>query len=274
MSVKMRDAFVFSLMALFLILPPAQAIDVLDFQEDILLTMEQGASYEFTLTLQNVDEETTLETDGDIDDWIRFWNDDSDADISPGQPYVVVTVTVPDDAELGEYTGEIQADGKTLSDIRVKVTLELGDVIAYDALSDMDEKVGSLEDKVGDLTESISGLRTEVAVLEYNLSKRVDEIFEYQKDLDDTKKEKDKYKKRYEDTLELYTESEETNRELNDFTGAVVGTQVPGMFMGGILIGIFLTIVITSRSNFKKKLLSKISGSSGRDGYRYSYKGK
>jgi hypothetical protein len=277
MFVKKSGPAMFSVIVLLLMLSSVQAVNVLDkSQEDITLILERGAEYEFPILLQDVDKIMIIKTEGDIDSWIGIWGD-PEREIFPGLPYVLVTISVPDDAELGEYTGEITAEGNTVSFITVKVTPQFTKVIANDALSAMDEEVGALGERVVILTDSIADLRSEVAVLEHNVSDKVEQIYQYQKDLDALEKEKNDLEESYEELQEEHTQKEEEFTELETFTGAVVGTQLPGMFVGGIILGIIITIVIFSRENVKKKIVRKVKKTAGmdtREDFRYSYGGK
>ncbi|UCD02837.1 MAG: hypothetical protein JSV63_03575 [Candidatus Aenigmatarchaeota archaeon] len=275
MSAKI-SACLASFFVLFLFSSPAGAIDVLDeSQEDITLILEQGADYDFPLLLQDVDKITNVTTEGDIDDWIGIWGD-SERQIFPGLPYILVTISVPAKAELGEYDGEITADGKTLSYITVKVIPKFSDVIAHETLSDMGEEVGALGDRVFKLTEDIQELRNQIALLEHDVSEKVEEIYQYQKNLDALEKEKNALETSYQNLQTEYDETEESNRQLNELTGALVGTQLPGMFIGGILLGIVLTFVLANRQKLKRKIVKKITGRDPGDAkdFRYSYTGK
>ncbi len=282
MALKVSGILAITFVALCLVAAPAQAVDVLESQEDIVLTLERGTSHEFPLLLQNVDEISTLESAGDIEGWIGFWEDgENEYEIYPGQSYVQIVIDVPDDEDLGEYDGEVRWDGKTLSTISVKVTLELNDVMSYETLSDMDDDVGALQDRVELLTDGIIDLRTQVATLEYNMSEKVEEIYEYQKDLTELEKEKTELERKHEDLSEDYVELEEkysevseSNEELNALTGALAGTQVPGMFIGGLLAGVIAMAVIIRREEVKRKVKRKLSNSmdrSKKDEFKYSF---
>jgi len=252
MTTKIRDVFVFSLLALFLLLPSVQSIEILEIQEDVTLTMERGSTYEFPLLLRDVDESIELSIDGEIEDFLGFGSGmDSKITITAWQPYVILKIKVPDDEELGEYNGEILAGDSVISEIIVKVTLDLSNVIA-------NEDVADLQDRVDILTDSIRDLRSNVATLEYNVAEKVGEIYEYQKDLTMLEKENEQLSEKNIELEEKYTETAATNDELNELTGALVGTQLPGMFIGGILLGILTMVTIIRREALKRKLKRKL----------------
>ncbi|MCK4714417.1 MAG: hypothetical protein KAT35_02495, partial [Candidatus Aenigmarchaeota archaeon] len=209
MTTKIRDVFVFSLLALFLLLPSVQSIEILEIQEDITLTMERGSTYEFPLMLRDVDESMELSIDGEIEDWAGFGSGmESEITITAWQPYVILKIKVPDDEELGEDNGEILAGDSVISEITVKVTLDLSNVIA-------NKDVADLQDKVDVLTDSIRDLRSHVATLEYNVSEKVEKIYEYQKDLTMLEKENEQLTEENEELEVKYTETAATNEELN-----------------------------------------------------------
>ncbi len=252
MAVKVRHAFLLSLLAMFIILPSVQAVGVLESQEDVTLTLERGSTYEFPLMLRDVDESMELSIDGEIEDWVGFGNGmESKITITAWQPYVILKIEIPDDEELGEYDGEILAGDSVISEMIIKVTLDLSNVIA-------NEEVADLQDKVDILTDSVRELRSHVATLEYNVSEKVGEIYEYQKDLNMLEKENEELTEKNIELEEKYIETATTNEELNDLTGALVGTQLPGMFIGGMLIGVITMVTILNRGEVKRRLKKKL----------------
>jgi hypothetical protein len=277
MDAKLSGILLICCLSLSLLLPSVNAVDVIESQEDITLTLERDSCYEFPLMLQNVDEITTVESAGEIDGWITFWGkDDHEYDIYPGQSYVLVYIDVPEKADLGEYEGEIKAGTKTLTEIRVKVTLDLSTVIA-------NEEVADLHDKVGTLTDDVAELRNQVATLEHTVTQKVEEIQKYQKDLAALEDEKDALEKEhaelsedYEELEENYNEAAESNEELSALTGAMVGVHLPSAIVGGIILGVLLVTAIIRRELVKKKLKNKLKSAVGRsehrDEFRYSFK--
>jgi hypothetical protein len=283
MSVKIRDALLLLCLSVCF-LPSVGAVDVIDSQEYIRLTLERDAYFEFPLMLQNVNEVTTVKSSGKIDGWIAFWGkEEHEYDIYPGQSYVLVTVSVPEKADLGEYYGEIKTGDTVLSKIRVKVTLELNEVMSHETLSDVDKEMGTLRDKVEELTDTVSELRQNVATLEYNVSEKMEDIYEYQKDLDALEKEKSSLEKSHEklagdygELQEKYSEAAASNEELNALTGALVGVHLPGAIVGGIILGVLLVATIIRREQVKRRLKKRIKRvigkSDARDEFRYSFK--
>ena len=275
MNAKIFSSFVYVLIVLSLI-STASAIEVLDeSQDDITLILEQGSEYEFPLLIHDISGETLIKSEGKIDDWISIWGE-SEMKIFPGNTFVRISINVPEEADLGEYTGEVTADGKTLSFFTIKVTPKYTEVIAHESLSSMDEEVGTLGERVLALTTDIGELRTQIAVLEDDINKKVEEIYQYQKDLDALEKEREELEASYESLQEDYSESEAQVTELNEITGALVGTQMPGMLIGGILLGIILTIFLINRQKVKRKVVKRFTGNDPGDdkNFRYSYKPK
>jgi outer membrane murein-binding lipoprotein Lpp len=279
MAFRRGAANVTAVLFLFAVLavPQACALEVIDNQKNIELTIERGDSYEFPLLLQNVQEKRTLSSYGDVSGWVRIFGVE-EFEVNPAMGYVMVSIEVPSDIELGEYEGVIRSDGTAVSKIRVKVTLELSDVKAYEKLSDVDKEVGTLQEKVSTLTSDISSLRTQVATLESEVSQKMEEIYEYQKDLNELEANNEKLEKELTDLRGKYEEAEVSNEELNEITGMLIGTQLPGMFLGGLILGAIAVTAIVKRELVKKKLRDKVkrSGSMPKDegGFRYSYKGR
>ena len=244
---RFLNAFTAVCLSVVLLAPIAAAIDVPPTQETVTLTMERGSSHSFFLLVQEVYEARTLSGGGDIGDWITF-GDGKLEEIEIPQSFqtniVLVTVTVPDDIELNEYEGVINEDGRRLSTIRVKVTLELSDAKAYSKLSDVDKEVSELEERVETMTGSLNSMRTQVATLEKEVSDKMQEIYEYQRDVTTLEDEKERLETENADLgqelSELTSKSQEleaSNEQLNEMTGMLVGTQMPGMFFAGILLG-------------------------------------
>jgi myosin heavy subunit len=280
----------FSLLALSLSLiflfPVASALDVPPSQEDIILTMERGASLPIFLLVNDVDEEVTLKADGEIENWVRFGEDkEAELNITPAYytTVVLVTVSVPKDAELEEYEGSINADSRKLSSLRIKVTLELSDAKAYEQLSDVDEEVNRLREKVESMADSLNSMRVQIATLEEEVSSKMEEIYKYQKDLtalenekNDLEEENTALAQNLQDLQTKSDELEESNKELNELTGMLVGTQLPGMFFGGIILGIIVVTLALKRSHVAKKIKSRVQRLKQRgkgESFRYNYPG-
>ncbi|MBN1896368.1 MAG: hypothetical protein JW789_01415 [Candidatus Aenigmarchaeota archaeon] len=268
--------------ALFLITPYASAINAMDSQKDITIVIERGNSYEFPLILQNVDDDSGIEILGDKDGWVGFWNPDAyQYTVITGQFLVLISIEVPENANLGEYDFEITSGTNVISKLKLKVTIQLSDAKAYEKLADVDNEVGDLKTKVLVLSDDIGDLRSDVATLEYSLSEKVSEIQDYQKDLTKLETENEKLSDDLDEVSELYQNASKKNEELTTFTGMLVNTQIPGMFTMGIILGITLVTVIVKREIVKRKVKSKIKCSDSRqkpqkdkDLFRYSYTGR
>lgn len=271
-------------LTLVLLSPGSQAISVPSTQEQIELTIERGSSYSFFLLVNDVDEEATLTADGDTEDWVRF-GEEKKTKINVSSSFfmtiVLVTITVPDDTDLDEYTGTIKADGRKISGLEVKVTLELSDVKAFEKLSDVDEEVGTLRDQVKSLTDSLNTMRVDMATLEAEVSTSMDEIYKYQKNLTALENERNSLlseNTNLEGDLQQFmvksSELEESNRQLNDITGFLISTQLPGMFLGGIILGIIVVTLVVKRAHVAKRIKSRVKRLRGREkeeGFRYNF---
>jgi hypothetical protein len=272
---------------LVLISPGAHAISVPNTQEQVEVTIERDSSHSFFLLISDVDEETILTSDGDIKDWVRF-GEEKQKQINVSSSFfmtiVLVTISVPDDADLDEYTGKIRADGRRLTDLRVKVTLELSDVKAFEQLSDVDEEVGSLNEQVEHLTDSLNTMRVDMAALEAEVSSSMVEISDYQKNLSALEKERNELASENNQLLselksikDKTAELEQSNQELNAITGSLISTQVPGMFLGGIILGIVIVTLVLKRDRVIEKIRSRSKKMKGPDSekkedkFRYSF---
>ncbi|MBN2330417.1 MAG: hypothetical protein JXC85_01250 [Candidatus Aenigmarchaeota archaeon] len=262
----------------------SEAISVPSAQENIDLTIERGSSYSFFMLVNDVDEEAVLTAEGEIDDWVRF-GEDKKTKINVSSSFfmtiVLVTITVPEGMDLDEYTGMIKADGRKISSLAVKVTLELSDAKAFEQLSDVDKEVGNLKDKVESLTESLNMMRVDVATLEAEVSSRMQEIYEYQRNLTVLEDERDsllsentELESELNEFMDRSAELEESNKELNAITGSLISTQLPGMFFGGVILGIIAVTLVVKRAHVAKKLKSRVKRLAGRgkeEGFRYSF---
>ena len=254
-------------LTIVLLSPASSAVSVPSTQEVIRLTIERGSSYDFFLIVSDVDEEIKLTADGDTEDWVGF-GEEKKAEINVSSSFymtiVWVTVSIPDDTDLDEYTGTIKADGRKLSELEVKVTLELSDAKAFEKLSDVDEEVGTLRDQIESLTDSLNTMRVDMATLEAEVSSSMREINEYQKNLTELENERNSLLSEnsgLESDLNVFKEKsvelEESNKELNAITGSLISTQLPGMFFGGIILGVIIVTLVIKRAHVLEKIKSR-----------------
>jgi prefoldin subunit 5 len=278
---KTRNPFFSSLVLLLsfaLMAVQASAIDVHSSQENIVITMERGSEFEFPLIVLGSDKTMTLDTAGNVGDWVTFGGDGSDEwTVYPvSDQNVLVTIVVPSDSELGEYTADIRADGSRISKIIVKVTVKLADARSYEELEDIDEEVGSLRERIETLTDSLIDTRTQMTTLENEVSEKMEEISDYQKDLTDLESENTELKEDLETLQQKSQELEDSNTELNALTGMLIGTQVPGMFIGGLVLGIVIVTLIVKRMHVYKRVKGAGKRVTQREkqqeSFRYKYK--
>ncbi len=284
MNGRPRAAQIAFLPLLFVTLFLAQgalALDVLSSQEDMTLTIERGDSLQFALILQNVQEKATVKATGEIADWTGFWDDgEGEYDVYPGQGYIIVRIDVPQDAETGEYDGQIVSGSDVLSRITVRATAELTDVKAYEKLSDVGEQVGNLRSDLSTISGAVSGIKSKVESLESDLPGQMESACGNQQDITELENENQKLSDEIDGLSASLTEAEESNKELNDFTGMLVGTQIPGTFVGGLILGIAIVTLVINREMVKKRLKQSEKKPSSKsrdqpahreDTFRYSY---
>ena len=286
--VKIEARFLVPFLVVFLsvvwLVPIAVAIGVPPSQETITLTMERGSSLSFFLLVNEVYEEVVLDAEGEVSDWISF-GEGEEAEIIIPQSFqtniVMVTISVPDDVELDEYDAITRVDGRKLQTLRIKVTLELSDAKAYSKLSDVDEEVGQLEEKVEGMSGSLNNMRVQIATLEEQVSEKMQEIYEYQRDVTALEDEKVRLETENEDLgqdlEELQSKSQEleaSNTQLNEMTGMLVGTQLPGMFFGGVIIGVIIVTLVVKRSHVARKVKARVQRirKRGQDQNKYQWK--
>lgn len=260
-------------------------------QEDITLVLERGSTFEFPLFLEDILEEDVeddliLRADGDIEDWVSFIRGgEREETYSIGEPSddrtIIVSIKVPRKAELGERKGSIDANSMELVDLNIKVTIELNNAEAYEKLADVDQEVGTLRNEVESLTDSLTKMGGQIDSLEDDVSGKMEDIYQYQKDLkileDQNKKITDDNKNLAQDLESFKEKSEELedeNTELNELTGMLVGTQIPGMFFIGIVLGIIVVTTVVKRAHIGKKFKDRFQKSPAKkdNGYRYSYR--
>lgn len=265
---------------------PALALSAASSQQTITLTLERGSEHKFFLLVNNVNNQVTLQAAGDVKDWITFGESrDKDYIIHPTYftTIVLVNVDVPADTDLREFTGEMVANGTKLSDLRIRVTLELSDAVAYSKLTGIDKEVRDLKEKVESMTATMTELRVQQATLEQQVSEKMQEISQYQKDLTTLEEENtqlvDTNTELEQNLAGMESKAldlEEANLQLNQVTSMLAGTQMPGMFFGGILLGIIaVTLALKRRSivkNFRKKLGRQHKKEKKEESFRYSWK--
>jgi len=264
----------------------AQAIEVPESQRSIIITIERGASFSFPLILKDINEVKTVKASGEADAWIKFGPDgESKYEIYPSDQTTIdpVTIEVPEDEDLGEYEAEITAGTSILTKVIVKVTLELSDTKAYEKLSAVDEEVGFLRETVYNLSATLDSVRSELSDYKEQVSENMNEISEYQKDLQKLEEDNQQLQTQNSElsdslqTLETrYTTAEESNRELNALTGMMASTHLPGMFLGGLAVGIISLTLIIKREHvarkIKKKMNEKAHENKKKDNFSYSFK--
>jgi len=243
---------------------PADALTVGVGQDSMVIVIERGQTFNFILNLRDINTAGTLRFTGAIAGWSVFSSNMSpEYQIYPATfNEIPVTISIPKDQELGEYDGEIVLDGvATLSKIKVKVTLELSDAKAYQKLSEVDKKVGTLNEQVGSLTDMIGSLRRQIISMEEEVSDKMEEVRLYQKNLtmlENENKALKADKARLEESNKILQQNaqnlETSNRQLDELTGMMATTEIPGMFMLGMIIGILCVALVVKRNSLAMKI--------------------
>jgi FtsZ-binding cell division protein ZapB len=281
---RFLNTFLAVCLSIALLLPSASATDVPSTQESMDFTIERGSSHSFFLLVSELSSDVTLSGGGDIGDWISFGDGKLNEIKIPETSViniVLVTIDVPDGIDLDEYDGVINENGRRLSLLRVKVTLDLSDAKSFEQLSDVDKEVTGLQEKVESLTGSLVNVRSQLATLEKEVSDRMEEIYKYQRDVTALEDEKARLEAENQNLdkdisalQEKSAELEESNTELNQMTGMLVGTQLPGMFFAGIMLGVVSLTLVVKREHFARKIRAKLKGTrkhEPEERFRYSY---
>jgi DNA repair exonuclease SbcCD ATPase subunit len=235
------------------------------------------------MIVNDVERPVKVKADGEIKDWVTFGEEKTpEFNLSPTYftNIILVTVSVPKDAELEALEGNIIADDKILSKLQIKVTVELNDAKAYSQLSDVDKEVGQLRDSVESFIVSLNEMRFQMATLEEEVSQKMKEIAEYQKNLTILEKQnKELSAKNQELTTQLTglqsraSNLEEHNNELSQLTGMLIGDQMPGLFFGGIALGVIALTLGIHRNSIRKRIRSRANNFNERvKGERFRYK--
>jgi len=264
---------------------PNQASAVLAYPDNVVLTIERGASVVYPINLYEIRDPTVITARGDAAGWIKFGGNSTEFAIDNVLLYIqglpiLLTISVPENQALNEYEADLMdSRGTILTTFRIKVTLELADVKAFEMMSDMDKEVGTLKDKVEDLTDTVTTTRTQMTSLEDEVQEKMREIYQYQKNLSDLEAENLAVKAENAafsvEVASLRSRSaslEDSNTELTKTTGMMTSVELPGMLMLGLILGALMVTLVLEREAIGKKARSWSATRKTRK-QRYSFRG-
>jgi hypothetical protein len=228
----------------------AGAADMVEGQERMEFTVEQGGSVEFLMLIFNTEANDVLFPYGDIDDWVSFGSTHLAVYECENRAidWVMVTIDIPQDAEVGEYEGGVTSNTEA-ANIIVSVVPPLDEIKSMQDLEEMKEELESM-------TDSIS---QELNSTKENLQDRIAEISEYQQDLAGLEAE----------LAELEARSQGLEEENGMLTGQVAGAGTT-QFVVGIIIGIIIIILYLNRKGIGKSISKarRPSAPGGEEKYR------
>lgn len=239
----------------------ASALSIPPSQQKITLTIEQGDSYTFLLVIQNIEQVIDLSSAGEIASWLSFDGKDNYTLYPSIIATVPVTISVPIDAEIGSYKGEIRANDNLLTEINLEVTLPLTEVRVLQELAKVDAEINRLKTEI---LEVVNKIKEELNTTRENLTQEILAIAEYQKNIVLLEQK----------ISELETRSsilEESNKRLNQLTGNIIATRYPLPFAVGLVVGILCVFVFLKREEVTN-LIKKLKKQKPSSKYKYEPK--
>jgi chaperonin cofactor prefoldin len=245
-------------MFLILNIGTANAINTVDSQEDIFLNIERGRSYTFPLLLENIQLGETITSHGGISSWIGFGsNNEDNYTLNAFVSALPVNISVPDSAEIGEYSGDIRSGETIISRITVSVTLSAHDIITLQGLSDVNARIAELESRLNSMLDSdINDIRNEINTIKDDLSLSITNVINYNKNvtsleeyINQMEEDKENLENRI-SGLEARAGMLESENQGLEFTGNVMRGQSPVIFVIGIVLGVAISYIFLKR--FKK----------------------
>ena len=230
----------------------ALSLSVIEEQKQILVTLEEGRSVEFLVVIWNdalsILQDVEITSSGDISSWLSFEGSDFytiDYMSGGGFAFMPVKISVPDGTGMGEYTGDIKADGSVLSRITARVVLSMPDIELLQETSDLDEEISRLSDE----------LSKKIDLNREDLVRQIVELSEYSEDVSDLTSSKRELEDQLAELQNQLKDMEAKEQELDTITGQLsAGSSanlVIGLFVGALLVFLFL-----NRRKFTKKINS------------------
>lgn len=234
-----------------LLLSATVSADLQYSPKEVNLTIEQGGSANFMLTLSNTQSGDVLIPEGNIEDWISFTGGNLYEFSYAESVSVKVTVDVPDGTDVGDYTGAIGVVSDHYSEIPVSVRVvpTLNEIRDLQYLRAVNRE---LQETAENISRELSNTRDE-------LSGRIAEVSQYQQNLTGLESE----------LADIREKAQGLEKENIQLTGqAVVGGST--QLAAGVLIGIVIVILFLYRRGVARSL-GKVKGAgkgSGEVGYR------
>jgi len=241
----MKKLLAFAFFMLLIFAEGSTATTVQSGQETIDVIIEDGNSRIIFLGV-NSDGGESVTTSGSIYSWTMLGSDNEESITFPasGTQWLRINITVPDNQELGDYSGTITTDGTVLSTIRVTVTLSTAEIESLKTLSDVENKISSLESNIDSyLDEQLSELKEQINTIKSELSLSIQSIKEYEQEIRTLRDENEVLDDSVEelntivDGLESMSASLNNERESLVITGNMLRVESNILFVVGILIG-------------------------------------
>ncbi|RLI96383.1 MAG: hypothetical protein DRO99_04525, partial [Candidatus Aenigmatarchaeota archaeon] len=231
-------AATFILLAIFAlaIVPNASALDT--NQKTVLLTVERGEDVRFDLHMIGGGSGDITHS-GDIDSWISH-----PTSIADGE-WLEVTVSVPNNAEVGSYNAAIKADGNTITKLTV-IVIES----SYEKFNQVQNKLNTIREEQEDAEARTNEILSEVSSLSTTIADLWDEVADIkanQQEVDEVESDfntqKQLLQSRISELERQKTELEQENTQLSEITGSVTMNWSSIGFALGAIVGVLVAII-------------------------------
>lgn len=259
-----------ALVACFLLqVGASSAITTLD-QARVSLIVERGGEHSFQLIVKDVTEVTDLTSSGEASPWVRFGGARAESyKVYPSiADSVEVTVSVPEGAELRDYTAKIMANGKELSELEIRVTLSLEDIKSLLELSKVMMEIEELRSEIQIIRDEVS---KELNYTMENVTVKIEEISERQENITALEAENNLLMSRLSQLEERAIELEANNQRLLEITGQVTVGRPLTNFGIGFIGGGAAFIVFMRRRRITEILMKYTRKRKARPGKKYEY---
>jgi hypothetical protein len=183
---------------------------------------------------------------GEVSSWISF--DGSESYTIEQIPayyfaFVPVSVHVPDNTELSEYSVDLLADGLSISTLTVRVVLSVTDTELLQETSDMDEEISNLQNE---LEQIIDDIGERIDLNREDLVRQIMEMSEYNTDVSELVSSKIELEDMIAELQARLDAAEIENQNFIGITGqASLGNSIS--LTVGFLIGVVLTLLLLRR---------------------------
>lgn len=258
----------FFLIFLLFCFPLVTAVETIENQKNIIMTVERGKEYTFYLILKNVNESFVLSSSGDASKWITFGDENMDNYEITNliNQSVKISIFVPGNAETRKYTANILADDFVLSQIEISVvdiTNTINEIskrleILSKDVENLKIKQKNIEIKTENLvskTHFIMNAQNNITSLTKDIEKMVSDFFKYIKSVNEIeekfKKEKEGLLKKINDLENKTSNLRAKNEELMKLTGKLTFNYSSISFFIGLIFGIIIISVFSKGWKFQ-----------------------